>query len=304
MSIPSFKLSDGNSIPALGYGAGRWFHYGDDKIVQEAIDTIALAVDLGINHIDGAEVYNTEVETGLALIKAGKPRESVFITNKYFSGLGDFSTDVKSAASTPYEALKLSLKKLQLEYVDLYLLHSQNIKKEIHGFTLVEAWRDLERLKDEGYTKSIGISNFNKFALTELLNSNPKHLPVVHQIEYSPNLQNQTEGIVEFSQSHGLLIEGFAPLSPLTNAPKVWEDAQLVPYLEFLAKKYNRTTSQIILRWVHQKGVVPITATVNADRIKSYADVFTFALTAGEEDKVTKLGNLRRLQTYTELAQN
>lgn len=304
MSIPSIKLSDGHSIPALGYGAGRWFHYGDDKIVQEAIDTIALAVDLGINHIDGAEVYNTETETGLALIKAGKPRDKLFITDKYFSGKGDFSTQVKSSSSTPYEALKVSLKKLQLEYVDLYLLHSQHIKKEIHGFTLAEAWKDLERLKDEGYTKSIGVSNFNEAALKELLASKPKHLPVVNQIEYSPTLQNQTEGIVEFSQSQGILIEGYAPLSALTNAPKAGEDAQLVPYLETLAKKYNRSTSQVILRWVYQQGVVAVTASTNADRIKSYFDVFTFELTAAEQKKISELGSLRRLQTYLDLGHN
>lgn len=304
MSIPSIRLSDGHDIPALGYGAGRWLKFGEHEIQQEAVDTIALALELGITHVDGAEVYNTEIETGMALKIANRPRESLFLTTKYFSGMGDYSTAVKSNASSPYEALKISLKKLQLEYVDLYLLHSQHIKKEIHGFTIAEAWKDLERLKDEGYTKSIGVSNFNEAALAEILETKPKYIPVVNQIEYSPYIQNQTDGIVEYSRKHGITIEGYAPLSPLTHKAKEGEDTQLVSYLEELAIKYNRSTSQVILRWVYQQGVVSVTSSNNVDRIKSYFEVFTFEITPEEQKKINELGSLRRLQTYLDLGHN
>lgn len=296
MEIPNFKLSDGNTIPALGLGAGKWYKFGEDVINEEAISTLAEAIKLGVNHIDGAECYRTDRETGEAIIKSGVNRSDIFITDKYYSGDKDYTS--KSANANPYEALKTSLGRLKLEYVDLYLLHTQHIKKETHGFSVVEAWNYLEKLKDEGLTKSIGVSNFDVASLTEILESKPKHKPVINQIEFSPLFQDQSAGIIEFAKKNDILIQAFGTLAPLLNPPKDDEDKQFAEYIGTLAKRLGRTESQIILRWDYQSGILPVTSSAKLDRIKSYLQIFEFELTKEELAKITELGSLRKFQKY------
>lgn len=300
MSIPNFKLSDGHSIPALGLGAGKWFKHGEDNISEDAISTLSEAIKVGINHIDGAEAYRTDREVGQAIIKSGVDRSKLFITDKYFAGDKDFS--VKSSNANPYAALKNSLGRLQLEYVDLYLLHSQHITKETHGFTVVEAWNHLEKLKDEGLAKSIGVSNFDIKSLTEILDSKPKYKPVINQIEYSPLLQNQSAGIIEFAKKNDILIEAYGALAPLLNPAKDGEDKQFAEYVESLAKTLGKSESQIVLRWVYETGILAVTSSSKVDRIKSYLGVFDFELTKEQHAKITELGALRKFQKYLGLA--
>lgn len=288
MSIPNIKLSDGNTIPALGLGAAKWFKRGEDNISEDAIRTLTDAIKIGVNHIDGAEVYRTDRETGEAIIKSGVKRSDIFITDKYFSGSEDYSR--KSDHANPYLALKHSLGRLKLEYVDLYLLHTPYITKETHGFTLVEAWNFLEKLKDEGLAKSIGVSNFGVEALAEIFESNPKHKPVVNQIRYSPLLQSKSAAIIEYSKKNNVLIEAYSSLSPLVNPGKDDEDKQFAEYIEGLAKKHHTSTSEIVLRWVYENGILPVTSSSKVDRIKGYFKTFDFELTKEEHAKVSELG--------------
>lgn len=300
MTIPTFKLNDGNTIPAIAYGTGtKWFKYGKNETNPELVKTIKLAIDTGFNHIDGAEVYNTDKEIGEAV--ASSKRSDLFITDKYFVGAkGDQG---KLQHATPYDSLKAALKDLKLEYVDLYLLHSQHVSKEKHGYTLLEAWQSVEKLKEEGLAKSIGVSNFDIGSLQQILDSKPKYIPAVNQIEYSPLLQNQTEGIVEFTKKHNILLESYSGLAPINVTPKDEKAKELLEYARNLAQKHGKTDSQIILRWVYQTGVLPVTTSSNAERIKSYLDIFSFELSKDEVAKISELGAAsQRVQQYAPFA--
>ncbi|EGW34748.1 aldose reductase [Spathaspora passalidarum NRRL Y-27907] len=288
-----FKLSNGNTIPAIGYGVGtKWFKFGRDEVDTNVINALETAIKLGFAHIDGAEIYNTNEEIGAALVNSGVKRENIFITDKYFAGDASFSN--RSPHSNPYEALKADLKQLKLDYVDLYLLHSSYIKKETHGFSLTEAWGYLEKLKDEGLAKNIGVSNFTVEDLKTVLDSKPKYKPEVNQIEFSAYLQDQTPGIVQYSQENGILVEAYGPLGPITKG----QGGPLDPVLAKLSKKYGKTEGQILLRWVIQKGVLPLTTSSKEDRIKSFVDIFSFELTPEEVDEITTVGKQKTVRQF------
>ena len=208
-----FKLNNGTTIPAIGFGTGTaWFKYGQEQIDEKLVSIVETAIEVGATHIDGAEVYNTDTEIGIALKKSGIKRDQFYLTDKYFAGDGSYTK--KSIEANPYEALKANLKRFQLDHVDLYLIHAPFIKKETHGFTLEEAWGYLEKAVADGLTKSIGVSNFAVEDLEKILKV-AKIQPAVNQIEYSAYLQDQTPGIVEFSKKHNILIEAYGPLGPI-----------------------------------------------------------------------------------------
>lgn len=281
-----FKLSNGATIPAVGYGTGtKWFKLGRDEVDQTLVDILVTALDVGVTHIDGAEVYNTAIEIGEAIKKSGKPREEIFLTDKYFAGDGTFTAHSKAA--NPLESLKESLKRFQVEYVDLYLIHSPFIKQETHGFTLEEAWGYLEEAVQQGLAKNIGVSNFTKEDLERVIRV-AKVKPTVHQIEYNAYLQNQTPDIVEYSKSEGILVEAYSPLGPIIKGDGKGE---LDDYLAQLSAKYDgKDAGQLLLRWVLQTGVLPITTSGKKERIVGLLEVYDFALTQDEVDRITTLG--------------
>ncbi|PSK35160.1 hypothetical protein C7M61_004824 [Candidozyma pseudohaemuli] len=282
LSGKTFKLADGNSIPAIAYGVGtKWYKHGRNEIDEKVVEALQTAIQKGFVHIDGAEVYNTDQEVGLAV---EGHRNNLFLTDKYF--VGDSSHADKSQYGTPYESLKYHLEKeLKTDHVDLYLLHSPFVKKEYHGFSLAEAWQSVEKLKDEGLAKSIGVSNFAVEDLEEILKV-AKHKPVVNQIEFNAYLQNQTPGIVEFAQKHDILIEAYSPLGPITKG----EPGEFTELLDTLGKKYNKTPGQVLLRWVLEKNILPVTTSSNPDRIRLFVEIFDFSLNKEEVLKLTEIG--------------
>ncbi|KAK6462844.1 aldose reductase [Scheffersomyces coipomensis] len=291
-----FKLSNGLTIPAVSYGTGtKWFKFGQNEIDTTLVDTLVKAIDLGFTHIDGAEIYNTDLEIGEAIKKSGIKREDLYVTDKYFAGDSTFTKGKHSKEANPYEALKASLKRFKLDYVDLYLLHTPYISKESHGFDLVEAWKYLEQLVDEGLTKSIGVSNFSISDIETILKSNPKHNPVVNQIEYSAYLQNQTPNIVKFAKENGILIEAYGPLGPITKG----KGGPLDPIIESLSKKYGKTDGQILLRWVLETGVLPITTSGKEERIKSFLEIFDFELTPEEVKEISDAGSKKVVRQFS-----
>lgn len=278
-----FKLSNGNSIPAVAYGVGtKWFKLGRDEVDSNVVNALKTALAKGFVHIDGAEVYNTDKEIGEAI--ASVDRKNLFLTDKFF--VGDESHKLVSKHGLPYDSLSYHLKnELKVDYVDLYLLHAPFVTKESHGFTLQEAWKSLEKAVKDGLTKNIGVSNFAVSDLEAILEI-AEIKPVVNQIEFSAYLQNQTPGIVEFSQKHGILIEAYSPLGPIVKGEK----GELTEYLETLASKYNKVPAQVLLRWVLQKGVLPVTTSAKEERIAQYTDIFDFELTSGEVQKISSIG--------------
>lgn len=283
LSNNKFQLSNGNSIPAVAYGVGtKWFKFGRNELDANVVNAIKSALAKGFVHIDGAEIYNTNGEIGEAI--AGLDRKNVFLTDKYFSG--DLSHTRISPHGKPYDSLKHSLQnELKVDYVDLYLLHAPFISKESHGFDLAEAWKSMEQAQKEGLTKNIGVSNFAVKDLEEILLV-AEIKPVVNQIEFNAYLQNQTPGIVEFSQKNGILVEAYSPLAPLVKGEK----GEFTDYLDTLASKYNKLPSQILLRWVLERGVLPVTTSGNEERQSQLVNIFDFSLTPEEVEKIKTLG--------------
>lgn len=288
-----FTLSDNTTIPAIGYGLGtKWYKQGVDKIDENVVFHLKQAIDAGLTHIDGAEVYNTNRECGLALKKVDVPREKLYITNKFIPK--NTKDDSSSPLKDPYDALKEDLKQFGVDYVNLYLIHCPFIEKERNGYTLVEAWNRLEKALDDGLTKSIGVSNFRVEDIEEILQSKPKYTPVVNQIEFNAYLQNQTPGIVDYCKKHNILVEAYSPLGPVTKGRPGPLDDTLVE----LSKKYNKTESQILLRWVLQQGILPITTSSNKERLVQSLEIFNFDLSKEDVDTISRLGTQKHLRQY------
>lgn len=280
-----FTLSNGNKIPAVAVvGTGtKWYkaEETDATFSQELTDIVKLSLDTvpGIVHIDAAETYKTYPELGAALKETKKPREEIFITDK-FSSLHKISEDPKSALET-------ALKKLGVDYVDLYLIHSPFFDKDLN-IDLETAWKRLEELYKSGKAKNIGVSNFTVEDLKKVL-AIAEIKPQVNQIEFSPFLQNQTPGIVEFSQKNDILLEAYSPLGPLQKKPADADQQPFYQYLKELSEKYNKTEAQVLLLWVYKRGILPVTTSAKIERIKQAQDIFSFDLTEEEVKKITDL---------------
>lgn len=279
-------------IPAIGFGTGtKWFKYGNDTVDDNLISTLVKAVDSGLVHIDGAEVYNTDLEIGSVVekCKVNDNRDKFWITNKYFAG--DSTYKARSKEANPYEALKVALIKNKLKYVDLYLLHAPFIKRDVHGFDLKGAWKFMEQIQKEGLAKNIGVSNFAVEHLKEVIDG-ADIKPVVNQIEFNAFLQDQTPGIVQYCKANKILIEAYSPLAPLYKGdPSVKASSELNKFVDELAQKYGKTSCQILLKWVLELGIVPITTTSKESRMKEYVDIFDFQLTGNEVEEITRIGS-------------
>ena len=251
-------LSDGNSMPLLGLGV--W----DAKSGKETYDAVIHALSKGYRHIDTAEMYGNEKDVGNAVIDSGIAREEIFITTKLWdSGLG---------YDHALNAFDVSLKKLNLEYIDLYLIHwpEKGSRREI--------WSALERIKKEGKSLSIGVSNFAPKHLNEIL-INANFTPAVNQIEMSPFLHQQE--ISSFCKKENIHLTGYCPLARGTRFNN--------PLLCRVAEETNKTAAQVMICWAIQNGNTVIPKSVRPKRIEENADVFDFKLS---EDQMKMLYGL------------
>ena len=251
-------LSDGNSMPLLGLGV--W----DAKSGKETYDAVIHALGKGYRHIDTAEMYGNEKDVGNAVIDSGIAREEIFITTKLWdSGLG---------YDQALNAFDVSLKKLNLEYIDLYLIHwpEKGSRQEI--------WSALERIKKEGRSLSIGVSNFAPKHLNEIL-INANFTPAVNQIEMSPFLHQQE--ISSFCKKENIHLTGYCPLARGTRFNN--------PLLCRVAEETNKTAAQVMIRWAIQNGNTVIPKSVRPKRIEENANVFDFEL---REDQIKILDEL------------
>lgn len=281
-----FTLNNGNKIPAVAViGTGtKWFKTEENasKFSDELVDQVKYALTLpGVVHIDAAEIYRTYPELGKALRETKKPRNEIWITDKY-------STSLK-LSDNPIVGFENSLKELGVDYVDLYLLHSPFITEERNGFTLEQAWKYLEELCKSGKAKNIGVSNFAKEDLERILKI-AEIKPQVNQIEYSAFLQNQTPGIYNFAKENDILLEAYSPLSPLQRRPEEADSLPFYKYINELAEKYGKSEAQVLLRWVSKRGVLPVTTSSKPHRVHDAQHIFTFDLTNTEVEKITELG--------------
>ena len=255
----TYKLNNGLEIPCVGYGT---FNTPDEE-VEKAVLT---ALEIGYKHVDTAFLYANEVGIGKAIKKCGIPREELFITSKLWN--------TNRGYESTKEAFKITLNNLGLEYLDLYLVHwpANRLQfgdeaKKINADT----WRAMEELYEEGYVKAIGVSNFLTHHLEELMEG-AKIKPMVNQIEFHPGwLQEDT---VKYCKDQNIIIEAWSPLG----RNEILENDNLIK----VADKYNKSTAQLCIRWILQKGILPLPKSVTPSRIKENTEVFNFVIE--EED--------------------
>lgn len=258
------KLHNGVEIPQLGIGV---FKVEDGDTV---IHTVKTALDLGYRSIDTAAIYKNEEGVGKAIKESAVSRESLFITTKVWNEEQGYDSTLR--------AFETSLKKLDLDYLDLYLIHWPGKDK------YVETWKAFERLYDEGVVKAIGVSNFQEHHLDHLLAS-AKEKPTVNQIELHPRLSQ--EKLREYCQKKDIKIEAWSPIAKgrLINEPT----------LNYIAKKHDKTPVQVILRWHLQNGHIIIPKSIHPERIKENAEIFDFQLSLVEMDQIDRLNMNERL---------
>ncbi|CAI2375958.1 unnamed protein product [Moneuplotes crassus] len=267
------ELNNGNKMPLIGYGT---FSGEEEKELHDCI--VHAIVDLGYRHLDTAKVYLNEEVIGGALqecFEKGIKREDLFITSKVWK---DDYHDVESA-------IKESLRKLQLEYLDLYLVHWmvtdidwKNL--DIKGPTMQETWKQMERIYENGLSKNIGISNCPAMMYLDLL-AGAKIKPQVNQIETNPHLQQKA--LIEFTRKFGTETTAYAPIG----AQKFTGDGSLFDNedLKAIADKHGVTVPQICLAWNINRGVVVIPKSTNKDRMK--ANFEALSITLGEDEMAT-----------------
>ncbi|XP_027260891.1 estradiol 17 beta-dehydrogenase 5 isoform X1 [Cricetulus griseus] len=287
------RLSDGHFIPVLGFGT----YATPEEPKTKVTEATKIAIDAGFRHIDSASMYQNEEEIGLAIrskIAEGTvKREHIFYTSKLWCTF--------HRPELVQFCLEQSLKKLQLDYVDLYLIHfpvslkpgENYLPKDENGkfiFDIVDlcaTWEAMEKCKDAGLTKSIGVSNFNRRQLEMILNKpGLKHKPVCNQVECHPYL-NQRK-LLDFCKSKDIVLVAYSALG--SHREKTWVDSNLPillddPVLGSMAKKYKRTPALIALRYQLQRGVVVLAKSFTEKRIKENMQVFEFQLTS-EDMKV------------------
>lgn len=245
---PRLEMNDGRLIPQIGYGVFKV----DDDVAEHSVVN---ALEAGYRHIDTAAIYQNERGVGVALKASGLAREEVFVTTKLWN------TD--QAPQDAWAGLQKSLDLLNLDYVDLYLIHWPSPWRE----NFLPAWETLIEMRDKGLVKSIGVSNFEEEHLFKIISATGV-IPAVNQIELHPYLQQ--EELSSINAEHGILTEAWSPLGQ----GQALEDA----VLSSIALKHNVTTAQVIIRWHIQCGRVVIPKSVTEERIRSNIDVFNFEL--------------------------
>ncbi|XP_068611982.1 glyoxal reductase-like [Brachionichthys hirsutus] len=265
-------LNNGVSMPIVGLGT---YKLEDPEEVYRAVDA---ALDSGYRAFDSAALYENEAQLGRALKellpKHGLTREDVFITSKLFSN---------NQGERAMEAALHSLSQLDLGYIDLYLIHwpgTQGLREsdQRNPGNRAQSWAALEELHAQGKLKAIGVSNYTEAHMRELMQS-CKVRPAVLQEEFHPRMcQKELRSVCE---EYGVCFQAHSSLKKgtLVTDPVVME----------VAKKYDRTTSQVLLRWAVQQGVPVIPKSSNPDRVKDNAKIFDFTLSDSDMDRLSAL---------------
>ena len=262
-----WKLNNGTEIPYLGLGL-----YGLQE-GTETIDTVLNATEAGYRHFDTAAFYQNEKSLGIAIKQTGLNREEFFITTKVWN------TD--QGDSNTLKAFQKSLTLLDMDYVDLYLVHWP--VKSLYN----ETWSALEHLYKQGNIKAIGVSNFLQPNLEQIL-CRKEIIPAVNQCEFHPRLIQQD--LIDFCNRNNIQYQAWSPLMQ----GKIF----LITELRSLARKYGKSIAQITLRWNLQKGVITIPKTSSPKRLIENADIFNFSLCEDDMQLIDSLDCNSRIGPY------
>jgi 2,5-diketo-D-gluconate reductase A len=260
VTSPLMNLQDGNTMPQLGLGV-----YKVDNNI--AAPLVSHALQNGYRLIDTASMYENEVGVGQGIVDSGVPREEVLVATKFWMDDLGFENTLK--------AFDKSLKLLGLDYLDFYLIHWPAPKR---GLLYVESWKAMEKLKNEGLIRSIGVCNFHTHHIDEILKV-AEHKPVINQIELHPWLTQ--ENAIAYDNAHSIVTQAWSPLA----RGKILEE----PMLEAMAIKHGKSVAQIVLRWHIQRGVAVIPKSNSKERIVENMNVFNFELSAEEVAAITAL---------------
>lgn len=253
-NVPTLTLNSGFEIPQLGYGVFKVPAEDTERAVSEALE-------IGYRHIDTAAIYGNEEGVGAAIAKSGIARDELFVTTKLWNDRHD--GDEADAA------IDESLAKLQLDYVDLYLVHWPTPAKD----NFVHAWEKVVAIRDRGLTKSAGVSN-HLIEYLERLEKEVGVLPAVNQIELHP--QHQQRELVAWCAERDIKIEAWGPLG------QGKYDLSAVAGVTEAAERTGKSAAQVVLRWHLQKGNIVFPKSVRAERLKENLNVFDFELTSDE----------------------
>ncbi len=248
--MQTVKLNNGIEIPILGFGV---FQIADPA---ECERSVVDAIQAGYTHIDTAASYQNEEAVGRGIRQSGVAREKLFITTKLWIQSNGYEGALK--------AFERSLKRLQLDYIDLYLIHQPY--GDVYG-----EWRAMEELYQQGKIWAIGVSNFQPDRMMDLIIHN-KVVPAVNQIEVNP-FQQQIDN-QKFLQENSVTVEAWAPFAEGRN--NIFQNELLLS----LAAKYNKSVAQVILRWVVQRGIIALAKSTRKERMLENISVFDFELSA------------------------
>lgn len=256
--MKTVKLNNGIEMPILGFGVFQIKPEDTEKAVADALET-------GYRSIDTAAAYMNESEVGSAIKKSCIPREELFVTTKLWIQDAGYEKTKKAFSS--------SLNKLQMDYVDLYLIHQPY--GDVHG-----SWRAMEEIYKQGRAKAIGVSNFQPDRLMDIIIFN-EVVPAINQVEthvFHQQLKNQ-----QFMQENNVQIMSWGPFAEGKN--NMFNNDVLTS----IAGKYNKSVAQVVLRWLIQRNVIVIPKSIKKERMAENLDVFNFELSQEDMDKIKTL---------------
>ena len=254
----TFRLSNGLSIPAVGFGTYKAADGGDDAVLRAAICC-------GYRHFDTASFYGTEPALGRALAECGLPREDFFLTSKLWK--------TEMGYGNALRAFDASLARLGTDYLDLYLIHwpRPDLSDPDWAALDLDTWRALEDLYEAGRVRAVGVSNFLPRHLEPLLAS-ARIAPMVDQIEFHPGYP-QREAL-DYCAAHGIQVEAWSPIG----RARLLAD----PLLTETAGRYGVSVAQVCLRYALQKGVLPLPKSADPGRMAQKRELFSFSLSAAD----------------------